>query len=168
MSFASACARLRREYGRPDASELAVAVAAVFLNGGAPSFARAFDRRGAAIASYALGEGETLSGFRQRVRREARGLAGAARIVVGGIGDKGALTPAYGLPRSAVTLPDIPLHPNQRQAIAQIERSRRVCLVCGRRWGKSTIVATIAIDYALSGRNVGGVRADLSILAPAV
>jgi hypothetical protein len=53
-----------------------------------------------------------------------------------------------------VTLPDIPLHPSQREAVALIEANRRVCLVCGRRWGKSTVIVTLAVDYALSGRNV--------------
>jgi hypothetical protein len=159
VSFASACARLRREHGRPGAGEIVTHVAADFLHGGAPSRARVFDRKGLMIGAYALSENETLNDFRQRARREAAGLAGAARIVVGGIEGGEIATPAYGLPRGAVSLPDIPLHPSQREAVKLIERSRRVCLVCGRRWGKSTTITVMAIDYALCGKNV-------AVLAP--
>jgi hypothetical protein len=53
-----------------------------------------------------------------------------------------------------VTLPDIPLHLSQREAVKLIEANRRTVLVCGRRWGKSTVVVTLAVDYALAGRNV--------------
>jgi hypothetical protein len=159
MTFASTCARLRREYGRPDAGDFSTYVAADFMHGGAPSLARVFDRKGLMIGACALGDSETLNDFRQRARREAARLAGAARIVVGGIGEGSASMPAHGLPRVAVTLPDIPLHPSQREAIALIERSRRVCLVCGRRWGKSTTIVALAVDYALSGKNV-------AVLAP--
>jgi hypothetical protein len=40
------------------------------------------------------------------------------------------------------------------EAVRLIEGHQRVCLVWGRRWGKSTVVVTLAVDYALAGRNV--------------
>ena len=45
MSFEALARRLEREYGRQ--SGLVTAVAADFLHGGEPAFARVFDRRGA-------------------------------------------------------------------------------------------------------------------------
>jgi hypothetical protein len=163
MSFASTCARLRREYGRPDTGGIATRLASDFIRGGAPRHARAFDRRGQEIAAYILEEGEALPDFRRRIRNAG---AGAARIVIGGIGPSAAITPAYGLPRGAVTLPDVPLHASQREAVALIERSRRVCLVCGRRWGKSTVIVTLAVDYALGGRNVAVFAPTYRFLRP--
>jgi hypothetical protein len=82
MSFASQCARIRREYGRPDASEAAVTIAADFLTGAAPSFARAFDRRGEEIMAIDRAEDEPIEAFRARALQEA---AGASRVVLGGL-----------------------------------------------------------------------------------
>ena len=73
-----------------------------------------------------------------------------------------------GLPRGAVTLPDIPLHPSQREAVELIERARRVALVCGRRWGKSTVIVTLAVDYALAGRSVGIFAPTFRFLKPLI
>ena len=168
MTFASACARLRREYGRPDTSAISTSLAADFINGGAPRHARVFNRRGLEISSYLLGDGEGLSDFRQRIRSDAQRLSGAARIVIGGIGTPAATIAAGGLPRGAVNLPDIPLHSNQRDAVELIERARRVALVCGRRWGKSTAIVTLAVDYALAGRSVGIFAPTFRFLKPLI
>jgi hypothetical protein len=153
MSFASRVERLRREYCRVDADELVTTVAADFINAAAPSFARAFDRKGSLVGTFdRLGE-ETLTAFRERVRSEAQGLAQAARVIVGGVGAFGGAMGVGGLPRGAVTLPDIPLHASQREAVELIERARRVALVCGRRWGKSTVIVTLAVEpHVTDGR----------------
>ena len=155
MSFATRVERLKREFGRVDEQDAIVAVLADFCNGGAPSFARVFDRRGQKISALDRAQDETVTAFRERARNDAHSLAGAARIVVGGIGAFGRAAKVGGLPRGAVTLPDIPLHASQREAVELIERARRVALVCGRRWGKSTVIVTLAVDYALTGRSVG-------------
>jgi hypothetical protein len=154
VSFASQCARLRRDYGRPDLDAVSAVIAADFMNGGAPRHARVFDRKGMELAAYTLEEGESAGAFRERARSAAQGLAGAARIVLGGVGPLGAPTSVTGLPRGAVSLPDVPLHESQRQAVRLIEANRRVCLVAGRRWGKSTVVCTLAVDAAISSRSV--------------
>jgi hypothetical protein len=156
MPFAARVARLRREYCRPRADETTTVLAVDFINGGAPAHARAFDRRGAIVGEFTRLSGESLHDFRGRTRGRAPELQGAARLVIGGIGETHDVSGVSELPRGmgAVTLPDIPLHASQREAVSLIERTRRVCLVCGRRWGKSTIVCTLAVDYALSGRNV--------------
>jgi hypothetical protein len=130
-------------------------MAADFTHGGAPSFARTFDRKGQELSALDRLGGESLSLFRQRACSEALSLPGAARVVIGGLGPLDGAAAAGELPRLAVVLPDIPLHPSQRQAVALVEASRRVCLVCGRRWGKSTVVVVLAVAYALQGRNVG-------------
>ena len=168
MTFASACARLRREYGRPDTSAISTSLAADFINGGAPSFARAFDRKGVLVGTLNRRGEESLTDFRQRAQGEAQGLAGAASLMVGGIGAFGGATGASGLPRGAVTLPDIPLHPSQREAVELIERARRVAFVCGRRWGKSTVIVTLAVDYALAGRSVGIFAPTFRFLKPLI
>jgi hypothetical protein len=47
MSFGARANRLKREFGRSDG--ITVTVAADFLHGGEPAFARIFDRRGSRI-----------------------------------------------------------------------------------------------------------------------
>ena len=59
-----------------------LAVGADFCNGGAPAFARVFDRRGREISTLDRLDDESLSDFRQRARVEAQNLAGAVRVVV--------------------------------------------------------------------------------------
>ena len=49
-----------------------------------------------------------------------------------------------------------------------IEAHRRVALVCGRRWGKSTLLITLSVDYALSGRKVGMFAPTYRFLRPLV
>jgi hypothetical protein len=52
-----------------------------FCNGGAPAFARVFDRRGKISTLDRLDDG-SLPDFRQRARVEPQNLAGAARLAV--------------------------------------------------------------------------------------
>ena len=49
-------------------------------------------------------------------------------------------------PRGAIILPEAALHPSQVEALDLIREHRRVALVCGRRWGKTTILITLAVD----------------------
>jgi hypothetical protein len=168
MSFATRVERLKREYGRADSENVIVTVAADFLNGGAPAFARAFSRKGEELAVYVRFEDEALSAFRDRTRSEAQELAGAARVMVGGLGAPDRSAGVGGLPRGAVTLPDIPLHASQREAVELIERARRAALVCGRRWGKSTVIVTLAVAYALQGKSVGCFAPTFRFLRPLI
>jgi hypothetical protein len=138
------------------------------MNGGATSFARAFDRKGALVGTFNRRGEESLTDFRQRSRSETQRLAGVACLVVGGIWAFGEATGLGGLPRGAVTLPDIPLHPSQRKAVGLIEQTHRVALVCGRRWGKSTVIVTLAVDYVLTGRSVGIFAPTFRFLKPLI
>ena len=63
MRVASRVARLKREFAR-SAEPLVATVAVDFLNGGAPSFARAFDRKGALLRTLPRGLGEPWEAFR--------------------------------------------------------------------------------------------------------
>jgi hypothetical protein len=164
MSIAGSL-RLMRELNRRTerSDELTALVAVDFLNGGSPAFARLFDRRGALLRTVNRREDETLLDFRGRVGLEAHN---AVRIVIGGVGPPHGSVCTQPLPRGAVNLPDIPLHPSQREAVELIEVNRRVCLVCGRRWGKSTVIVTLAIDYALAGRSVGLFAPTFRFLKP--
>ena len=128
--------------------------------GGAPSFARIFDRKGQEVAPLFLREDETLATSRQRARgRRSQGPPASSSDITAGVGE---------LPRGAVSLPDIPLHLSQRQALELIEQERRVCLACGRRWGKSTVIVTLAVDYALAGRSVGVFAPTYRFLRPLI
>jgi hypothetical protein len=175
MSVAASL-RFMRELNARAAERQGAAVSAIiaadFLDGGPPSFARAFDRRGIELAAFERGRDEPLGLFRARALTEA---SGAARVVVGGVGhmrpptrSSGHPEPAVGLPRNTVTLPDIPLHASQREAVALIEANRRVCLVCGRRWGKSVVVTTLAVDCAISGKSVGVFAPTFRFLKPLI
>jgi hypothetical protein len=68
--------------------------------------------------------------------------------------------------RGAIVLPETPLHPSQIQALELIRTHRRVALVAGRRWGKSTMLITLAVDAALSGRRVGVFAPTCALLSP--
>jgi hypothetical protein len=149
-------------------AELIALTASEFLIEGGPAQARVFDRRGRELDRFPREPGESFEAFRQRARARAQGLAGAARIALGGIGSHREGASPYGLPRGAVRLVDVPLHANQRDAIALVEAHRRVCLVCGRRWGKSTVIVTLAIDYALAGKNVAVLAPTYKFLKPLV
>ena len=63
-------------------------------------------------------------------------------------------------------------YPRRRCTRRRSRRSRssranwRVALVCGRRWGKSTILITLAIDAALSGKRVGVFAPTRTLMSP--
>jgi hypothetical protein len=69
MSFATRANRLKREYGRTDG--IVVTVAADFLRGGEPAFARVFDRRGSRVGVVQRFAGEPWEALTARARAEA-------------------------------------------------------------------------------------------------
>jgi hypothetical protein len=173
MSFATLARRLKREHGQASAGDMAVTVAADFLRGGEPAFARAFDRRGIMLMGLQRAQGEGWAAFKARAAVEAGRTAGARSLLIGGLPDGGE---RHGngdgeihdseLPRGAITLPDIPPHPSQLQALDLIRGHRRVALVAGRRWGKTSLLTMLAIDGALSGRSVGVFCPTYKFLGP--
>ena len=74
--------------------------------------------------------------------------------------------PTDDLPRGAITLPEAALHSSQIEALELVRQHRRVALVAGRRWGKSTILITLAVDAALSGRRVGLFAPTRTLMSP--
>ena len=74
--------------------------------------------------------------------------------------------PPESLPRGAVVLADIPPHSSQLEALELIAASRRVALVAGRRWGKTTLLVMLAIDAALAGKSVGVFSPTYKFLGP--
>lgn len=149
------------------AASLPMIEAADFINGGAPTIARVFDRRGVEIGAFERDEGETLDDFRLRARQSAQEAPGAARVVLGGLRSSGRSAEPGGLPRAAVALSEVPfLHPSQREALALIENNRRVALAAGRRWGKSSLLIALSLDYAIAGRSVGLFAPTFKFLKP--
>ena len=148
---------------------LSMLVAADFMTGGAPTAAEAYDRKGVRLATFARSEEETFIAFRERVREAAHALPGAVRVKIGGFArepSSGSLASLQGVPRGAVALPEIPLHVSQLKALELIRGNRRVALVAGRRWGKTVMLALLAIDAAISGRSVGVFCPTYKLLGP--
>ena len=145
-------------------------IAADFLNGGAPTFARAFDSRGLMVGEAQRLVGEPWAAFRDRVKGEALKIVGARSLAIGGLPDAGiggdGLSATTEPPRGAIVLPETALHPSQVAAFDLIRNHRRVVLVCGRRWGKSTILITLAVDAALSGKRVGVFAPTRTLMSP--
>jgi len=75
MSFESRALRLEREHGRAGADDITVTIAADFLRGGEPTFARTFDRRGALLGAIQRLQDEPWATFKARVVVEAGQLA---------------------------------------------------------------------------------------------
>ena len=168
MSFESRALRLEREHGRAGTDDITVTIAADFLRGGEPTFARTFDRRGALLGAIQRLQDEPWATFKARAVVEAGRTTGACSVLIGGLPDGGE---RHGngdgeihdseLPRGAITLPDIPPHPSQLQALDLIRGHRRVALVAGRRWGKTSLLTMLAIDGALVGQERRRVLPDL-------
>ena len=109
---------------------------------------------------------------------EAGKVAGACSLLIGGLPDGGgdvggdsgegnvSPLPTDDLPRGAITLPEAALHSSQIEALELVRQHRRVALVAGRRWGKSTILITLAVDAALSGRRVGMFAPTRTLMSP--
>ena len=148
---------------------LSMLVAADFMTGGAPTAAEAYDRKGVRLAKFARSEDETFIAFRERVREAAHALPGAVRVKIGGFArgpSSGSLASLQGVPRGAVALPEIPLHVSQLKALELIRGNRRVALVAGRRWGKTVMLALLAVDAVISGKSVGIFCPTYKLLGP--
>lgn len=144
-------------------------IAADFLNGGAPAFARIFDRRGRRFMTVQRRGNEPWATFVARAKGEAANAAQAACTLMGGLPDRsldGFLSRSSDPPRDAIVLPETPLHPSQVEALDLIRGNRRVVLVCGRRWGKSSLLVALAVDAALSGQRVGIFAPTRTLLSP--
>jgi hypothetical protein len=148
--------RLELELGQR--TSVVAATAADFMTGGAPVTAEAYDRKGVMLEAFDRCEGESVPVFRTRVREAAKALPGAMMVKLGGLPQQSPAAfsgPWEEVPRGAVTLPEIPPHPSQIGALALIAANRRVALVCGRRWGKTVLLATLAVNAVLAGQTVG-------------
>ena len=148
-------------------------VAADFLHGGEPGFARIFDRRGRRLTTVQRRENELWAAFVARAKGEAANAAHAACTLIGGLPygslddfDNDANGHDSDPPRNAIILPETPLHPSQVEALDLIRGNRRVVLVCGRRWGKSSLLVALAVDAALSGQRVGIFAPTRTLLSP--
>lgn len=152
------------------ADELPTAIASDFLHGGAPDFARAFDRRGMWIGAFHRRQDEPWTAFRDRAVIEARALPEVAVALLGGLPDGGEIGLDHHeiepVPRGAIVTPEKALHPSQVEALRLIRAHRRVALVCGRRWGKSSLLVALAVDAALSGRRVGLFAPTRTLMSP--
>jgi len=85
VSLDARIARLKREFGRSDG--IVVATAADFLHGGEPTFARAFDRRGALLLTTRRRVDEPWEAFRDRTMSEAASTPQTACLLIGGLPD---------------------------------------------------------------------------------
>jgi hypothetical protein len=161
--------RVEDELGSAEAGTVRVTIAADFLHGGAPAFARIFDRKGSLLGSTQRREGEPWAAFRDRAKGEALGIAGACSLAFGGLPGAGLDGDGFGEaepPRGAIVLPENALHPSQVRALGLIHKHRRVALVCGRRWGKSVLLITLAVDAALKGQRVGVFAPTRTLMSP--
>jgi hypothetical protein len=145
------------ELGQQRSRDLQVIEAADFVTGGEADFARAANARGAAVAAWRAGSDESHTDFIGRAKRNAR-AQNAARLVVGGVPDLSAragLSSVRPAPRHAVAMPDGALHAGQIEALRVIQANRFAALRAGRRFGKSSLAATLAADTALLGGMAG-------------
>src|SRR5271165_121465 len=129
MSFATQAKRLKREHGHAAAGDIVVPVAADFLRGGEPTFARAFDHRGSLLLTLQRRESEGWEAFKTRARGEAGKVAGACSLLIGGLRDPDASVSDHtsrnlevSPPRGAIILPEAALHPSQIEALELIRK----------------------------------------------
>ena len=120
------------------ADDIVVTVAADFLHGGEPTFARTFDRRGSMVGTVQRAQGEGWAAFKARAMVEAGKVAGACSLLIGGLpdgdgdvgGDSGegnvSPLPTDDLPRGAITLPEAALHSSQVEAL-ELVRAASAC-----------------------------------------
>ena len=143
--------------------------AADFVTGGEADFARAANAHGDVIATWRTGADETHADFIVRAKRGAK-ATDAARLVIGGIPDLATVSsgPIRPAPRNAVTMPDGALHAGQIEALHVIQTNRFTALRAGRRFGKSSLAAALAVDVALLGGVAGLFCADLQAREPVV
>jgi hypothetical protein len=148
-------ARAERANGRP--SLLQVREAADFVTGAEANFARAANARGVVLATWQRTPDEPRGAWLARARAEAADLR-TAFFLVGGLprleGDD-VMIADRPVPQGAISMPDGRLHPGQVEALRVIQANRFTALRAGRRFGKSSLAATLATDVALLGGTAG-------------
>jgi hypothetical protein len=156
-----------RELDPQRSPEPQVLEAADFVTGGEANFARAANTRGAVIAKWQAGPNEAHAEFIARARRGAKST-GAVRLVVGGIPDLATMSSAPIRPVSpgAIIMPDGALHAGQIEALRVIQANRFTALRAGRRFGKSSLAAALAVDVALRGGLAGLFAPIFRLAAP--
>jgi hypothetical protein len=155
--------RLIEAWVAAEPASLTIHTAIDFVTGSpAPDFARLADRNGEVFALIERRPDESYGAFR-RVARAAALDRGAAKLVFGGLHPRlvdnaapaRSLGPAKGIFRSAIHPPDGPLHSGEIEAAIVAQTHRFTAWKCGRRFGKSSTLITLAIDAALCGQSVG-------------
>jgi hypothetical protein len=139
-----------------------------FVTGGEADFARAANARGDVLATWRPGANEARADFLARAKRGAK-AADAVRLLIGGIpnlAEVDATRPIRPAPRNIVTPLDGPLHRGQLSALRVIQANRFAALRCGRRFGKSSLAAVLAMDVALLGGTVGVFAPIYKLAAP--
>jgi hypothetical protein len=139
-------------------TELVVIEAADFVTGGRADFARAADARGSVIGTWKMAPGEERSEFLELSRARARDR-NARRMVIGGVPKLAEHTVSEtvdrSVPHTVITMPDGALHPGQVGALRVIQANRFTAIRAGRRFGKSSLAAALAVDVALLGGLAG-------------
>jgi hypothetical protein len=151
----------------PRPAEVQVLEAADFVTGGEADFARAVNARGEVIGRWEAGADETHADFILRANRGTQAL-GAVRLIIGGIPDLATVRPGpiRPAPPSAIIMPDPCLHEGQIEALRVIQGNRFTALRAGRRFGKSSLAAALAVDTALRGQLAGLFAPIFRLAAP--
>jgi hypothetical protein len=160
---------LNRRAARARSPEMSVMTALDFARGGQPSSAYVYNRQGIRLGSWARDQDEGFGAFRDRARTLASAIAGASRLVLGGLPDLDGVIgePWPGpVPAFAIRLPDPMLHSSQLEALRLIQSHRRVVLRAGRRWGKSTLLTATAVSDTLAGKAVGLFSPTYKLMSP--
>ena len=141
-------------------------VAADFLHGGAPCFARMFDQRGTMVSAIQRRQDELWEAFRRRARVEAGKAGGGDPCSLAGFlratrakRTASAFRPAEGGQRRAASRRGRPARGGAASVADRGARSypwapaRRIGVRSA--LGQATILITLAVDAALSGKRVG-------------
>jgi hypothetical protein len=170
----AALERLIEAWVADEPASLTVHTAIDFVTGSpTPNFARLADRNGEVFALIERRNDESYGRFRG-VARTAAEARGAAKLVFGGLHPRlaGNAAPgltsstAGGLFRNAIHPPDGPLHSGEIEAAAVAQAHRFSAWKCGRRFGKTSTLVTLAIDAALCGQAVGYFAPAYKLSAP--
>ena len=166
--------RLIGEWVASEPASLTVHNAVDFVTGSpTPNFARLADRKGQVFALIERRPNESYGTFRA-VARAAAEARGARKLVFGGLHPRlvdnapvrPAVSPARGLLRDAIHPPDGPLHVGEIEAVTVAQTHRFSAWKCGRRFGKTATLVTLAIDAALTGQAVGYFAPAYKLSAP--
>jgi hypothetical protein len=152
------------------ADQLPCIEAADLVTGGRANFGRVIGEHGRTLETLYREPGEDHDAF--RVRLKIAGKAQEGRFtVLGGIDPR--FDPEVPMaPVEVLTDPSVvrllagPLHLAQRRALRVAYENRRSVWRCGRRFGKSTGLETLAVDDAIRGRFVSYIVPQYRLAAP--